>query len=101
MEAEKVLEIQKHIGRAPDFALINTATFAEDLVAKYQAEGDHPILNNCVGEVCAIEARPFASKEEVVLGTSDVIKRSLIRHDSDLLADALISILNKEELVSV
>ncbi len=98
---EHVLEIQKHIGRAPDFALINTATFAEDLVAKYQAEGDHPILNNCVGEVCAIEARPFASKEEVVLGTSDVIKRSLIRHDSDLLADALISILNKEELVSV
>jgi uncharacterized cofD-like protein len=91
--AEHIEEIARHIGRAPDIALINTATFPENLVVKYEAEGDHPILNNCSGDRCVIEARPLVSGEEVVLHSGDVLKRSLIRHDSAVLAEALMGIL--------
>lgn len=90
--AEHITEIAKHIGRAPDIALINSAPFSEDLVAKYEAEGDHPILNNCSGDLCTIEACPLVSFEEVVLHSGDVLKRSLIRHDSAVLAAALMTI---------
>jgi uncharacterized cofD-like protein len=92
--AEHVSEIQKHIGRAPDTALINTATFSEDLLLKYQAEGDHPILNNCLGDVCTIQAESFAAREVVTLSSGDIVKRSLIRHDCDVLATVLLKILN-------
>ncbi len=94
--AEHIAEIQRHIGRKLDVALINNATFPEDLIRKYQEEGDHPILNNCFDGFCKIEARPLISKEAVVLSTGDVVKRSLIRHDSDVLAEALIGILNTD-----
>lgn len=91
--AEHVAEISKHIGRAPDVALINTSTFQPDLLDKYAKEGDHPILNNCVGDVCTIQALPLASEEEVVLSSGDTVKRSLIRHDSDFLAKTLVSLI--------
>lgn len=91
--AEHIAEITRHIGRAPDVALVNTALFQPDLVAKYEAEGDHPILNNCVDGVCTIEALPLVAEEEVQLQSGDTMKRSLIRHDSDVLAQALIKLL--------
>lgn len=92
--AEHIAEISKHIGRVPDVALINTATFKDDLVRKYEAEGDHPILNNCDDSgLCTIEARPLASSDDIEQQTHDLIKRSLIRHDSDALAKALIELL--------
>ena len=91
--AEHVMEISKHIGRAPDVALINTTVFHSDLLDKYAKAGDHPILNNCVGDVCTIQALPLASQEEVILSSGDVVKRSLIRHDSDFLAETLVSLI--------
>ena len=91
--AEHIAEIAAHIGRAPDVALVNTAVFRDDLLRKYETEGNHPILNNCSGETCTIAALPLVSEEEVVLATGDIVKRSLIRHDSHALARALIEIL--------
>lgn len=91
--SEHVDEIIKHIGRTPDFVLVNTSTFNEDLLKKYKDEGDHPILNNCVDGICAIKAMPLVSEEEIVLSSGDIVKRSLIRHDSDILARELIGIL--------
>ena len=91
--AEHIAEIARHIGRAPDVALVNTAIFDTELVAKYEAEGDHPILNNCVGDVCTIAAMPLVSSEEIELQSGDMMKRSLIRHDSQVLAEALMKLL--------
>lgn len=92
--AEHVAEIARHIGRPIDVAIVNTDEFPADLLLKYEAEGDHPISNNCVGDICSVEAMPLVSKEEVLLSSGDKVKRSLIRHDSDVLAKVLLSILN-------
>lgn len=93
--AEHVAEITKYIGCSPHTVLINTAEFPQDLILKYQAEGDHPILNNCIGDSCIVAALPLVSEEEVILTAGDVIKRSLIRHDSNILAEALLSIIEE------
>ncbi len=91
---EHIEEIARHIGRYPDVALVNTASLDEVLVAKYLSEGDHPILNNCIEEgVCTIAAAELASSEIIQLQSGDVIKRSLIRHDSQVLAGELLRIL--------
>ena len=91
---EHIEEIKRYIGRAPDIALVNTTKFSDDLVSKYKAEGDHPILNNCTDDICIIKAEPLVSNEEYLLSKGDVVKRSLIRHDSKILAESLLDILN-------
>lgn len=92
--AEHIAEIARHIGRSPDIALVNTAPLQSELVAKYVAEGDHPVINNCTKDgVCTIAALPLVSHEEVQLQGGDVIRRSLIRHDSEVLARELVRLL--------
>lgn len=94
--AEHLAEITSHIGRSPDTALINNTEFDDELLAKYAAEGDHPIVNNCLGDICNIDARALVSSEEISSDSADTVKRSLIRHDSDILASALVEIMEKE-----
>ncbi len=90
---EHIAEITKYIGRSPDVVLVNTDLFQKELIAKYQAEGEHPVLNNCVDNLYQIKALPFVAKEEVRLQSGDIMKRSLIRHDSNILAKTLINLL--------
>jgi uncharacterized cofD-like protein len=94
--AEHLAEITRHVGRIPDGILINNAVLNEELLVKYQAEGDHPIENNCHEDICAVYALPLVSKEQIILNSGDVVKRSLIRHDSSILADALMAILHEK-----
>jgi len=90
---EHIKEIEKYIGRAPDMALVNNSNFSDELLSRYDEEGAHPVLNNCVDGVCTIQSLPLVSEEVVVLTSGDKLKRSLIRHDSDKLANELMKIL--------
>ena len=88
--SEHISEIIKYIRLKPDIAIINNALFSDELIKKYAEEGDYPILNNCNEDVgVEVICKPLVSKEEIKLVSGDVLKRSLIRHDSDLLADIL------------
>jgi len=90
---EHIQEIEKYIGRAPDIALVNSSVFSLELLSRYEEEGAHPVLNNCIDGVCTIQSLPLVSEEEVVLVSGDILKRSLIRHDSDKLAAELMKIM--------
>ena len=90
---EHITEISKYIKRKPDVVLINSDPLPEVLLQKYLSESDIPVINNCRGDECVINSLPLLAKEEVVRQNGDVVKRSLIRHDSNLLAEALVSLL--------
>ncbi len=92
--AEHLAEIAVYSGRMPDTILVNTAPMPDELVSKYEAEGDHPVINNCEGDVCTITALPLIAEELVTIAAGDKMKRSLIRHDSMVLARELRSILS-------
>lgn len=89
---EHIAEVAHHCGRMPDTVLVNTAPFPAELVVRYEAEGDHPVLNNCDGETCTITALPLMATTPVVAQAGDRVKRSFIRHDSDVLAAELMQI---------
>ena len=93
--AEHLAEIATYTKRMPDTVLVNTAPMPEELVLKYEAEGDHPVINNCDGEVCTITALPLIAEAPVVIAPGDKMKRSLIRHDSMVLARELRAIVAK------
>lgn len=90
---EHLAEITRYIGRQPDVVLVNTGEIPEDLLARYSALGEYPVAVNCTGDTCTIVAGDFTAKEAVRLQSGDVLKRSLVRHDSHVLAQAIIDIL--------
>lgn len=92
---EHVQEIKKYTGVTPEYLLVNTALFPAELLARYSEEGEYPVEYNGSVEGCiAIEANLLAT-EAVQTAKGDVLKRSLIRHDSRLLARQLVDILWK------
>ncbi len=93
--AEHLAEIALYSGRVPDTVLVNTAPMPEELVLKYEAEGDHPVINNCEGDLCTITALPLIAGELAAVTPGDAMKRSLIRHDSQALARELRAIISK------
>ena len=69
------------------YVLCNTAPLPADLLERYATEQEYPVAD--AGElpdtVTRVEA-DLLSEEPVVTAAGDVVKRSLIRHDSDKLA---------------
>ncbi len=87
-------EIGRYVGRMPDRAVVNTAELPEELIAKYATIGDRPVdIDRDEVQVPLIEG-DFLIAEEVTLASGDTYKRSLIRHDKDKLARALMAYLH-------
>lgn len=89
---EHLEEVKKYIGKTPDYMLVNIASYPEDLLNKYAEEKEFPVEYNGTIDGCkAIEADLLAT-EAVQTVKGDVLKRSLIRHDSRRLAQQLLDI---------
>lgn len=94
MHAQEHLdEMTRYLGKSPDVFLVNNAPIAEKLIERYEEEHDHPILNNCHDGVCSISAADLLASETFETAAGDVLKRSLVRHDSDKLATTLLELL--------
>lgn len=90
---DHVAEIYHYTKRTPDFILINNSSFPKDLLARYNEEGNHPIENNCTEESGILMCSDLVATKAVAPIAGDVLKRSLIRHDSDKLASAILQII--------
>jgi uncharacterized cofD-like protein len=89
---EHVTEVMRYIGREPDAMIVNNTPLPHALVQAYEAEGDHPVLMNCDSQTLHVLEAPLLAEEEIKTMAGDVMKRSLIRHDSHKLAKVLQSL---------
>jgi uncharacterized cofD-like protein len=93
---EHVAEITKYLGRTPDHVLINSTAFEAELVEKYRADDEHPILLDCdINGVCTLHVEDFLASDVVVTKAGDTVHRSLIRHDGEKLASYIKDVLLK------
>jgi uncharacterized cofD-like protein len=86
-------ELEKYIGRRPGYLIFNETPFLEQLLTVYAAEGNHPVQQTIVDGVCQVKNCDVVSTESFVTAAGDTIERSLIRHDSQKLARAVLAIL--------
>jgi uncharacterized cofD-like protein len=92
--SDYIKEISKFIGGDVfDYILVNNEEPPEELIEVYREEGD--LVKNDMDDprVLAIPLLGGLQKEE----GNDLMKRNLIRHDSQKLAEALIKIVGKIE----
>ena len=93
-----VSEIEKYLGgREPDFCLINSGNkFPWGVLARYEKEKAEPVkddLTKFKGKTIIVR-KNLISNRIYEKPKSDKLARSLIRHDSDKLARAVVSLLS-------
>ena len=73
---------------------MNTTPLPKDIIEKYKAQNEFPVIDDLDrGKGFNVMRGNFLAAEEVHKPSGDVLKRSLIRHDSDKLAKVIISLL--------
>ncbi|MBI4147031.1 YvcK family protein [Candidatus Woesearchaeota archaeon] len=86
-------EIKKFVGKDVfDYILVNNSEPPKELIEDYAEEGEM-VKNDLKNDLRVLEASLLSSElKEVQIG--DTLKRNLIRHDSQKLADELMKIVN-------
>lgn len=90
---EHIEEIARYTGRFPDFVLANSTALPADLLEKYKEEGEFPVVHNYDGTETKVVTADLLASETVETKGGDVLKRSLIRHDSRKLARQIMELL--------
>lgn len=91
--SEHLSEIEAYVGKAPDYVFVNDTAFPEDLLQKYQDDDEYPVINNYQGKDCQVITADLLATEAIKKADGDVLKRSLIRHDSRKLARKIMEII--------
>ncbi|MEY2665321.1 MAG: hypothetical protein RLZZ480_426 [Candidatus Parcubacteria bacterium] len=91
--AEHLSEIAKYIKRAPDYVVVNTAPLPGELLERYAVDGEYPVVFNYEGNDSVVIPADLLAGEVVETASGDILKRSLIRHDSRKLARKIMDIL--------
>lgn len=89
--AGHVSEIERYIGRSVDAVLANNALPDAQLLSRYALENELPVAKGDCSNI-PVTFLDMLATEEVVTVKGDVLKRSLIRHDSKKLAEALLKL---------
>lgn len=90
--AKYVDEITRYAGRTPDTILLSTSSFPKEALARYASEGEYPVVDD-LGDDPRVMRNDLASASVIEKTASDVVSRSLIRHDSAKVAEAIKSLL--------
>jgi len=88
---DHVKELTKYTGRKPDVVLINTAPLPREIIHTYKKQNEFLVKDDLGShDGYAIIRSDFLSPEEIRIPSGDILKRSLIRHDSHKLAQVII-----------
>jgi uncharacterized cofD-like protein len=98
--AEHLVEVARYIGTYPDYVLINTTPLPKELLKRYEEDGEYPVSFNLEADVTTIIPADLLAGEVITTAAGDVLRRSLIRHDSRKLARKVMDILSQSQVLS-
>jgi uncharacterized cofD-like protein len=92
--SDHVREVGVYAGRAPDHVIINKGpAFSDEVLSWYANEGENPVLDDLSMSDPTIHHAQIVSVHVVPPLPGDPLRRSLVRHDSDMLRIALTPLL--------
>lgn len=83
--------LQEVIGRPLTTTFYNTAPFPEELCEAYTEEAEYPVRDDLETDTSVVVRSDLLARESVKNQAGDTVRRSLIRHDSDRLAQTLLT----------
>lgn len=91
---DHVRELETYIGRDFDYILVNNSKLPKDILERYKLQNDFVVKDN-LGAGDNIIRDDFLAEENIITPAGDLLKRSLIRHDSSKLIAKILSIFDK------
>ncbi len=97
-ESDFVEEIKKYVGKYPEIVLINNSVLPKEALKRYEESHEFPVKSDLKDEKYQVIRKDLLNEEIIERKEEDVdiVKRSLIRHDSHKLADELYNIITSE-----
>ena len=91
---DHVNEIIKYTNRVPDHVFINNTPLPSEILSLYAKDNESPVKDDITKTAeYKVVRDDFISSKAAKKSSSDPLKRSLIRHDPDKLAKAIINLL--------
>ena len=85
-------EIEKYLGKSMNYVFVNNKPIPQEVADAYAKEHEQQVVDDLKSGYFKIIRGDFLSENVVQKNEGDILKRSLIRHDSDKLASELIKL---------
>ncbi len=91
---DHIRALEKYLGKnCLDSVLVNSKPLPSNILKKYQKEQAFPVIDDLDTAGLKVIRKDFLGRQITLRIAGDVLWRSLIRHDSDKLANTIISLL--------
>ena len=90
---DHVQTLEKYLGKnCLDFVLVNSSPIPKAALSEYKKEKEAPVIDNLRNNNFKVIKGDFLSRKAIKKVPGDILRRSLVRHDSDKLAKAILKI---------
>jgi len=90
---DHIKTLEKYIGsNCLDLVLVNSNPIPDEALKKYESAKEFSVVDNLKDSYFKVVRSDILSEKEIKKIPGDLLKRSLIRHDSDKLAEVLVKI---------
>lgn len=93
--SDHIEDLTKYLGREPDIILMNSGAILPEVIEWYTSHGEKAVEDNLENSRFSgkIVRADIVDRKQVSKPTADKLTRSILRHDSDKLAEALLKII--------
>lgn len=96
--SDHVKDLVKYLGKEPDIILINNGEISSDILSTYQRYNEVKVINDLNKNGYQIVEQDLVDAKKTEKVSSDIIYRSILRHDSEKVAEILDAIFKKDSL---
>jgi len=93
--SDHVADLVKYLGREPEVVLINNGEISSDILSTYEHYNEVKVVNDLNKNGYQIIEKDLVDITKVEKNSSDILYRSILRHDSEKVAETLVSIFDK------
>lgn len=86
-----VAEIEKYVS-CLDYIFINNKELPEEIIQRYKSEKDSPVIDDLEDGSYQVVRDDFLASDPIEKASGDVLKRSLIRHDGNKIAEKIMDL---------
>lgn len=87
--SDHVKDLVIYLGREPDYVLINNGAISEEILSSYKKYNEVKVVNDLNKNGYQIVEKDLVDAKKVEKNSSDILYRSILRHDSEKVAGEL------------
>lgn len=95
--SEYIDEIESYLGSTIDYVVVNSQKIPKKILHKYKKKKSYPVKDDLSKKAEKVLRMPLLKEKMVEKKAGDSLERSFLRHDSNNLANTIMSLFNEHE----